>query len=59
LKSRLDKVLGLNASDEGDAPRARTTVEQARSVLNKPVPAIDIADTDVDDMEYFAKLAED
>ena len=57
LKTRLDKVLGLN--DEGDAPRARTTVEQARSVLNKPVPAIDIADNDVDDMEYFAKLAED
>jgi hypothetical protein len=56
LKTRLDKVLGLN--DEGDAPRARTTVEQAKAAPKKPVE-VDIAATDDDDMEYFAKLAED
>ncbi len=56
LKTRLDKVLGLN--DDGDAPRARTTVEQAKAAPKKPVE-VDIADTDDDDMEYFAKLAED
>jgi hypothetical protein len=56
LKTRLDKVLGLN--DDGDAPRARTTVEQAKAAPKKPAE-VDIADTDDDDMEYFAKLAED
>ena len=56
LKTRLDKVLGLN--DEGDAPRARTPVEQAKAAPKKPVE-VDIAATDDDDMEYFAKLAED
>jgi len=55
LKSRLDKVLGLN--DDGDAPRARTTVEQAKFTPKKPVE-VDIASSDDDDMAYFSKLAE-
>jgi len=56
LKTRLDKVLGLN--DEGDAPRARTTVEQAKAAPKKPVE-VDIASDDDDDMAYFSKLADD
>ena len=50
LKSRLDKVLGLN----GEEPVTKTTVEQARSEPRKPV----IVDVDEDDdMAYFSKLA--
>lgn len=56
LKTRLDKVLGLN--DEGDAPRARTTVEQAKAAPKKVVE-FDTAGTDDDDMAYFSKLAEE
>ena len=59
LKTRLDKVLGLN--DEGDAPRARTTVEQAKAAPKKvadDTPPWEPA-TDDDDMAYFAKLADD
>ena len=57
LKTRLDKVLGLN--DEGDAPRARTTVEQAKAAPKKPVEVDISSDADEDDMAYFAKLADD
>ena len=59
LKTRLDKVLGLN--DEGDAPRARTTVEQAKAMPRKPAPVMadaGIAEDD-DDLAYFSKLAEE
>jgi hypothetical protein len=57
LKTRLDKVLGLN--DEGDAPRARTTVEQAKAAPKKPVDTVPFDVSEDDDMEYFAKLADD
>lgn len=50
LKSRLDKVLGLN----GEEPVTKTTVEQARSEPRKPV-IVDVEDDD--DMAYFSKLA--
>jgi hypothetical protein len=56
LKTRLEKVLGLN--DDGDAPRARTTVEQAKAAPKKPV-AFDAPSEDDDDMAYFSKLAEE
>ena len=56
LKNRLEKVLGLN--DDGDAPRARTTVEQAKAAPKKPV-AFDAPSEDDDDMAYFSKLAEE
>jgi hypothetical protein len=56
LKTRLEKVLGLN--DDGDAPRARTTVEQAKAAPKKPV-AFDAPLEDDDDMAYFSKLAEE
>ena len=57
LKARLDKVLGLS----GDEPVAKTTVEQMKSTPKKLVEddAPFEADTDDDDMAYFAKLAED
>jgi hypothetical protein len=55
LKARLDKVLGLN--DDGDAPRARTTVEQAKAAPKKPVE-VDITESADDDLDYFSKLAE-
>ena len=61
LKTRLDKVLGLN--DEGDAPRARTTVEQAKAAPKAKPVAEDapfaVASEDDDDMAYFAKLADE
>jgi len=57
LKSRLDKVLGLN----GETVSAKTTVEQMKSLPKKPVvdesqvmPEIE----DDDMMTYFSKLAE-
>jgi hypothetical protein len=56
LKTRLEKVLGLN--DDGDAPRARTTVEQAKAAPKKPV-SFDAPSEDDDDMAYFSKLAEE
>ena len=53
LKSRLDKVLGLN----GDSPApVRTTVEQMRA---EPKKEVDISSDDDEDMAYFSKLAED
>ena len=57
LKTRLEKVLGLN--DDGDAPRARTTVEQAKAAPKKPVAFDAPSEDDDDDMAYFSKLAEE
>ena len=57
LKNRLEKVLGLN--DDGDAPRARTTVEQAKAAPKKPVAFDAPSEDDDDDMAYFSKLAEE
>jgi len=57
LKTRLEKVLGLN--DDGDAPRARTTVEQAKAAPKKPVSFDAPSEDDDDDMAYFSKLAEE
>jgi len=57
LKSRLDRVLGLN----GDVPAVKTTVEQIKETAkSKPVKAVepDITDED-DDMKYFESLAEE
>jgi hypothetical protein len=56
LKDRLEKVLGLNG-DTDLAPRARTTVEQAKAAPKK-VSEPDISGSeDDDDLAYFAKLA--
>jgi hypothetical protein len=56
LKDRLEKVLGLNG-DTDLAPRARTTVEQAKATPKK-VSEPDISGSeDDDDLAYFAKLA--
>jgi len=55
LKDRLEKVLGLN----GDAPAAKTTVEQLKAAPKKTVAEPDLASEDDDDMAYFAKLAEE
>ena len=58
MKARLDKVLGLN--DDGDAPRARTTVEQAKAApAQKKNDDVPWDSSEEDDMEYFAKLADD
>ena len=54
LKSRLEKVLGLN----GEVAPVKTTVEQMKSMPNRPEPELVTADED-DDMAYFSKLAED
>ena len=51
LKARLDKVLG-------EAPVAKTTVEQAKAMPKKPVDEELMAEED-DDLAYFAKLAEE
>ena len=51
LKTRLDKVLG-------EAPVAKTTVEQAKAQPKKVVDEELMAEDD-DDMSYFAKLAEE
>jgi hypothetical protein len=57
LKDRLEKVLGLNG-DTDLAPRARTTVEQARVSVPKKESEPDISGSaDDDDLAYFAKLA--
>jgi gp32 DNA binding protein like len=57
LKTRLDKVLGLN----GEAPK--TTVEQVKAkTFDAPKKAVDVEPSlseDDDDMSYFAKLAEE
>jgi len=57
LKSRLDKVLGLNGED---VP-VKTTVEQMKSLPKKPV--VDesqvMPEIEDDDMAYFSKLAEE
>jgi hypothetical protein len=55
LKSRLDKVLGLNGED---VP-ARTTVEQMKSAPKKPVVEDVMPEIEDDDMAYFSKLAEE
>ena len=56
LKSRLDKVLGL----DGSPVVAKTTVEQAKAMPRKPAPvAEDAGIADDDDLAYFSKLAED
>jgi len=56
LKSRLDKVLGL----DGSPVVAKTTVEQAKAMPRKPAPvAEDAGMADDDDLAYFSKLAED
>ena len=51
MKTRLDKVLG-------EAPVAKTTVEQAKAQPKKVVDEELMAEDD-DDMSYFAKLAEE
>ena len=51
LKARLDKVLG-------EAPVAKTTVEQAKAMPKKVVDEELMAEED-DDLAYFAKLAEE
>jgi gp32 DNA binding protein like len=57
LKSRLDKVLGLN----GEEVSVKTTVEQMKSLSKKPV--VDesqmMPEIEDDDMAYFSKLAEE
>jgi hypothetical protein len=57
LKSRLDKVLGLN----GETVSAKTTVEQMKSLPKKPV--VDesqvMPEIEDDDMAYFSKLADE
>jgi hypothetical protein len=56
LKSRLDKVLGLN----GEVPMVRTTVEQAKAAPRKPTPEPELVTTEEeDDLSYFSKLAND
>jgi hypothetical protein len=55
LKARLDKVLG--SSEE--APRAKTTVEQAKALPKAPVKEPELVTEDDDDLDYFAKLAEE
>ena len=63
LKTRLDKVLGLN----GEVAAPKTTVEQMKAAPKKPVreedsaPWADDATTsdDGDDLAYFSKLAEE
>ena len=55
LKSRLDKVLGLNGED---VP-VKTTVEQMRSAPKKPVVEDVMPEIEDDDMAYFSKLAEE
>ena len=59
LKTRLDKVLGMN----GDTPLPRTTVETlkeaARVAPRKPVIEDPVVSEDEDDLSYFSKLAED
>jgi hypothetical protein len=56
LKSRLDKVLGLN----GEITKPKTTVEQIKEqVKSKPQFEKEPEVTDDDDMAYFSKLAEE
>jgi hypothetical protein len=56
LKSRLDKVLGLNGED---VP-AKTTVEQMKSLPKKPVEESVIPEIDDDDtLDYFKRLADE
>jgi hypothetical protein len=56
LKTRLDKVLGLN----GEAPAPKTTVETIKEAARAPKKEVSIAaDEDEDDLAYFAKLADD
>ena len=57
LKSRLDKVLGLN----GETVSAKTTVEQMKSLPKKPVVDESQVMPEIEDddlMTYFSKLAE-
>lgn len=59
LKTRLDKVLGIN----GEPARAKTTLEQLRETAPKKVeddaPWVDNSTTeDDDDLSYFNKFAE-
>jgi hypothetical protein len=55
LKSRLDKVLGL----AGEAPQAKTTVEQIKEQVKSKPPVSKEPDLDEedDDMKYFERLA--
>ena len=54
LKSRLDKVLGLN----GETVSAKTTVEQMKSAPKKPVEESRMPEIDEeDDFKYFESLA--
>ena len=56
LKNRLEKVLGLNG-DTDLAPRARTTVEQAKAAPKKETAPWEPEVAEDDDLAYFAKLA--
>jgi len=54
LKTRLDKVLGLN----GETVAVKTTVEQIKEqVKSTPAPSIEPDISDDDDMKYFENLA--
>jgi hypothetical protein len=55
LKKRLEKVLGLN----GEAAAPKTTVETIRENAKKTTQVSIASSEDEDDLEYFAKLAED
>ena len=55
LKSRLEKVLGLN----GEEPVTKTTVETLKAAPRKAEPEPEIVTEDDDDLAYFAKLAEE
>ena len=55
LKSRLEKVLGLN----GEEPVTKTTVETLKATPRKAEPEPEIVTEDDDDLAYFAKLAEE
>jgi gp32 DNA binding protein like len=57
LKTRLDKVLGLN----GEAPAPKTTVETLKEQAKKAAPVVSIDEETVeeDDLAYFSKLVDD
>jgi hypothetical protein len=59
LKSRLDKVLGLNGEVVAPKTTVETIKEQVRTAPKKAVEVEPSLAEDDDDMSYFAKLAEE
>jgi hypothetical protein len=64
LKTRLNKVLGLEGVSEGGYEKPSAPAVQRESVATKPKPTVESAkpwgdDDDSDDVSYFEKLAED